>query len=63
MTLRKVAQKTLKELEKIVEGCGNVKTEPGLHKDAKDLATLVRKDCHPLITALRAALEKEKSIK
>jgi len=62
MTLREAAQAVLDGLEKIVEGCGNVKTETGLHKDAKDLAALVRKDCHPLIADLRDALEDDKKI-
>ena len=32
--------------EKIIEGCRNVKEEPDLHKHAKDLATLVIRDCN-----------------
>lgn len=33
-------------LEKIIDGCSEVKKNPKIHKDAKDLATLVIKDCN-----------------
>jgi hypothetical protein len=33
-------------IEKIIDGCSEVKKNPKIHKDAKDLATLVIKDCN-----------------
>lgn len=39
--------------EKIIEGCRNVKEEPDLHKDAKDLARLVIQDCNQAIKELK----------
>ena len=45
----------LKALQKIHEGCGFVQEE-NLHKDAKDLATLVRKDCNLAIKDLTQAI-------
>jgi hypothetical protein len=35
-----------KIIEKIIDGCSEVKKNPEIHKDAKDLATLVIKDCN-----------------
>ena len=36
-------------LEKIIEGCRNVKTDDELNKHAKELATLVIKDCNMML--------------
>ena len=47
------------ELEKIIEGCGFVKEEKNIHKDAKDLATLIRKDCFTISKALRNRLKEK----
>ena len=33
-------------IEKIIDGCSEVKKNPEIHKDAKSLATLVIKDCN-----------------
>ena len=33
-------------IEKIIDGCNEVKKNPEIHKDAKTLATLVIKDCN-----------------
>jgi hypothetical protein len=38
-----------KNLEKIIEGCTNVKEDKTIHKDAKSLATEVIKDCNYLL--------------
>jgi hypothetical protein len=38
-----------KNLEKIIEGCTNVKEDKKIHKDAKSLATEVIKDCNYLL--------------
>ena len=38
-----------RNLEKILEGCANVKENKNLHKDAHDLATEVIKDCNYLL--------------
>jgi hypothetical protein len=46
----------LEALDKIYDGCGFV-IEDKLHKDAIELAKLVRKDCFEPITALRQAIE------
>ena len=44
---------TVQTVEKIIEGCRNVKEDKGLHKDAKDLATLVIKDCNNLLQFIK----------
>jgi hypothetical protein len=36
-------------MEKMIEGCINVKEETDLHKDAKDLAKLIIHDCKTLL--------------
>jgi hypothetical protein len=36
----------MKIIEKIIDGCSEVKKNPDIHKDAKTLATLVIKDCN-----------------
>ena len=33
-------------LEKIIDGCRGVKEDPDMHKHAKELATLVIRDCN-----------------
>lgn len=33
-------------IEKIIDGCREVKKDSGIHEDAKKLATLVIKDCN-----------------
>lgn len=40
-------------LEKIIDGCSEVKKNPKIHKDAKDLATLVIKDCNDALEKLK----------
>ena len=35
--------------QKILEGCQNVKEDPKCHKDAKQLASLIIKDCNMVI--------------
>ena len=49
----------LEAFEQIHESCGFVKEESEIHKDAKDLATEVRKDCNKYMEALRQALAQE----
>jgi hypothetical protein len=36
-------------MERVIQGCQNVKEEEGLHKDAKSLAKLVIKECNTLL--------------
>jgi len=36
----------MKIIEKIIDGCNEVKKNPEIHKDAKTLASLVIKDCN-----------------
>ena len=38
--------------KKMIEGCRNVKEEPDLHKDAKDLARCIIQDCNQAIKEL-----------
>ena len=40
-------------MEKMIEGCRNVKQERGIHDDAKSLATQVIKDCNTLLIFLK----------
>ena len=56
MSLRKAAEMALDGFEQIHQGCGFVRDESGIHKDAKDLATEIRKDCNRYMKALRQAL-------
>ena len=54
-------EEILKGLNRIVEGCGDVKTDPHTHFEAKSLATLVRKDCFKLINIIEEALKNKES--
>ena len=36
-------------MEKMIEGCRNVKQERGIHDDAKSLATEIIRDCNTLL--------------
>jgi hypothetical protein len=40
-------------LEKIIEGCRNVKEDANLHQHAKELATLVIRDCNLAIREIQ----------
>ena len=44
-------------LEKIIDGCHEVKAEKGVHEDAKVLAKLVIKDCSDALAELNKAAE------
>jgi hypothetical protein len=44
---------TVNTLEEIVEGCRSVKEDSKVHKDAKDLATLVINDCNNLLRFIK----------
>ena len=44
---------TIQTMEKMVEGCETVRNEKDIHKDAKDLARLVIKDCNNLLLFLK----------
>ena len=50
--MSKPITKVIESLEKIIEGCRNVKEETGIHSDAKSLATQVIRDCNLLIKTL-----------
>jgi Leu/Phe-tRNA-protein transferase len=41
-----------RNLEKMLEGCANVKEDESIHKDAKDLATQVIIDCNYLLSLM-----------
>ncbi len=43
----------MKIIEKIIDGCSEVKKNPEVHKDAKTLATLVIKDCNDALDAIQ----------
>jgi len=44
-------------IEKIIDGCTEVKKNPDIHKDVKTLATLVIKDCNEALRKLNEAAE------
>lgn len=43
----------MKIIEKIIDGCSEVKKNPEIHKDAKTLATLVIKDCNDALDVIQ----------
>ena len=45
-------------MEKMIEGCRNVKEDKNMHDDAKQLAILIIHECH---TLLRFTIFEEKS--
>jgi hypothetical protein len=51
--LKDIRVLTVQTLEKMIEGCRNVKEDNRLHKDAKDLATFVIKDCNNLLLFIK----------
>jgi hypothetical protein len=46
-------------IEKIIDGCREVKKDSGIHEDAKKLATLVIKDCNDALKKEWVGLTKE----
>jgi hypothetical protein len=46
-------EKVIAIFEKMIEGCRNVKEEPDIHEDTKNLATLVIRDCNLAIKELK----------
>lgn len=48
-TLKDMRVLTIQTMERIIEGCMNVIEDKHIHKDAKDLARLVAKDCKDLL--------------
>jgi hypothetical protein len=44
---------TVQTVEQMIEGCRNIKEDKTIHKDAKDLATLVIKDCNNLLMFIK----------
>jgi rubrerythrin len=56
--ISRIVSKRVKEiLEKMITGCNDVKSEDGIHKDAKDLSTLIIKDCNKAIKILEGIHE------
>jgi hypothetical protein len=51
-TLQDMRVMTIEMMKKIIEGCTNVRDEEDIHKDAKDLATEVIKDCRNVLLFL-----------
>ena len=43
----------IQTVEKIIEGCSNVREDNDLHKDAKHLARLVMQDCRGLLMFIK----------
>ena len=46
------SQKAIEVLEKIIEGCREVRGEDGAHEDAKSIASLVIRACNKAIHIL-----------
>lgn len=44
-----IEEKIKFKLNKMIEGCRNVKGESDIHKDAKSLATEVIRDCYAML--------------
>ena len=44
---------TIQTMEKIIEGCMNIREDDHIHKDAKELAGFVIKDCKGLLLFIR----------
>jgi hypothetical protein len=51
-TLQDMRVMTIEMMKKIIEGCSSVRQEKNLHKDAKDLALLIIKDCRNVLLFL-----------
>ena len=43
----------IQTVEKIIEGCSNVREDNAIHKDAKHLARLVMQDCRGLLMFIK----------
>ena len=43
----------IQTVEKIIEGCGNVRKDNDIHKDAHHLARLVIQDCRGLLMFIK----------
>jgi hypothetical protein len=43
----------IQTVEKIIEGCSNVREDNDIHKDAKQLARLVLQDCRGLLMFIK----------
>lgn len=43
----------IQTVEKIIEGCGNVREDKDIHKDAHHLARLVMQDCRGLLMFIK----------
>jgi hypothetical protein len=43
----------IQTVEKIIEGCSNVREDNDIHKDAKHLARLVMQDCRGLLMFIK----------
>jgi len=44
---------TIQTVEKIIEGCRNVKEDNKIHRDAKELATMIIRDCNDLLLFIK----------
>ena len=55
--LEKAAEVVLKAMQKVCQGCQDVKDDSGPHKEAKTLAGLVRRDLILPMQQLEDALE------
>jgi len=47
-----IEEKIKFKLNKMIEGCRNVKGEKGIHEDAKNLATAVIRDCYAMLRTI-----------
>jgi len=44
---------TVQTIESMIDGCQNVRNEPGIHQDAKDLAREVLHRCNTLLMFIK----------
>jgi len=47
-----IEEKIKFKLNKMIEGCRNVKSDSDIHEDAKSLATAVIRDCYAILRTI-----------
>ena len=55
--LKTLVQSSLGQLEEVLDCLQKVKDDAFVPEESKSLATLVRKDCHPIVRSLKQAVE------
>lgn len=46
-------------MERMIDGCQNVKNEKDIHQDAKDLATHILRDCNNILSLMEHLVQGE----